>query len=206
MYNKIKSLKEKIIGAQILFKRISKEKRILGIFIILLIGFLLYQSLIAVQMLRLKAISFQFISQKKLIDFYNRLITQTDVLISEVKEKKTNILKIKERFIDEEELSDYFNNFRALVKSHNLEVLGLDFKPQETITDLNIKPLSYYQRLRFNVSVKGGYFNTMQLLHKLEQDSQIFDIESIHIRQGGRDSGVVIMDMEAAIYILMKRI
>ena len=205
MYDKIKILKGKIKGPQILFKKIPKEKKIFGILLVLLIGFLLYQSFIAIQILKLKAIDFQFTSQKKLIDFYNQIIKDTNILNNELAEKEKDFAQIRQGFVDEEELSNYFADFRALVKAHNLQVASLDFQPQENITDLNRKPLTYYQRLRFSVSLKGDYFNLMSLLYKLEQGSSIFKINLVHIKQESAGPSDLIMDMEAAIYILMKR-
>lgn len=204
MQDKIEIIKQRLKNIQI-FKGISKEKRIIGILLVLLIGFLLYQSLIATQFIRLKAIDFQFISQKRLLDFYIQLMRRIDILINEAKEKERNLARIKTRFISEDELPDYFNNFRTLVKSHNLEVISLDFKPQEVIAGLNTKPLEHFQRLPLDISIKGGYSNIMFLLYKLERDSTIFDIKSIHIRQASPDSYEVLMDMKAAIYILMKK-
>jgi len=205
MYDKIKILKEKIKGAQILFKKIPKEKGILGIVLVLLIGFLLYQSFIAIQIKKLKAIDFQFTSQKKLIDFYNQIIKDANILNNELTEKENDFAQIRQGFVDEEELSNYFADFRALVKAYNLQVASLDFQPQENIIDSNREPLTYYQRLKFSVSLKGDYFNLMSLLYKLEQGSSRFEINSVRIKQKNADPPDLIMDMEAAIYILMKR-
>lgn len=204
MRDKIEIIKEKLKNIQI-FRGLPKEKKIIGVLTVLLLGFLLYQSLIATQLLRLKAIDFQFISQKRLLDFYAQLVRHVDTLINETKEKERNLSKIKIRFISEEELPDYFTNFRNLVKSHNLEVLSLDFKPQEAIADLERKPLEYFQRLPLDISIKGGYFNVVLLLYKLERDNAIFDIKSIHIRGENPDSYTVLMEMKAVIYILMKK-
>lgn len=202
MHDKIIILKDKIKGAWFLFKNLPLERRILGVLLILFIGFILYQSLIAVQMSKLKAIDFQFASQKKLVNFYNQIMKRTDVFKKELKEKEKNLQQINQKFVDEEELSDYFDNFRELAKSHNLKVLTLDFKPQEAITDLDTQPLSYYQKLHFNVSLKGGYFDTMTLLYKLEHTyPKIFNIQSMHIKQESPQSYEVFTDMEAVIYI-----
>lgn len=130
MRDKIRDLKEKITGLKISSQRISKEKKILGGVFILLIGFLLYESLIAFQINKLKAIDFQFISQKRLLDFYSQLTKHTDVLVNEKKEKEKDFNRIKERFVNEEELSGYFSDLRAKIKSHNLKIISLDFKPQ----------------------------------------------------------------------------
>lgn len=204
MQDKIEIIKQKLKEKQF-FKGVSKEKRITGILMVLLIGFLLYQSLLANQLTRLRAIDFQFICQKRLLDFYCRLMKHTDVLVNEAREKEMNLARIKTKFISEDELPNYFANFRNLVKSHNLTTISLDFKPQETVENLNGKLLKYFQRLPLDISLKGGYFNLMFLLHKLEQSSPIFEIKSIRLKQESPDSFEVLMDMEAAIYILMKK-
>lgn len=206
MRDKIIILKEKINEALILLRAVSKKNIILGIFLILAIGFLLYNSLIAVQMKRLKTIDFQFVSKKKLIDSYSQLIKQTDVLKRALKDKEKELSLAKQKFVDEKELSNYFANFRELVKSHRLKLLDLNFNPREAITDLDEEPLTYFQRLRFNASMQGGYFDVMFLLYKLEQDNpKLFDIQYINIRQESRDSPGVIIEMKAIIYILIKR-
>lgn len=202
MQNKIEILKQKLRNKRI-FKGVSKEKRILGILIVLLIGFLLYQSLIVTQLLRLKAVDFQFMSFKKLINFYSWLMKHTDVLINEAKEKEIDIARIRKRFISEEELPNYFTNFRNRVKSHNLGLVSLDFKPQEPVRDLSGKLLEYFQKLPLDISIKGSFFNIMSLLYKFERDVAIFDIKSIRIRSVSPDSYEVLMDVKATIYILM---
>lgn len=204
MRNKIEFVKQKLKNIKLL-KGMSKEKKIIGILAVLLIGFLLYQSLIATQLLRLKAIDFQFISQKRLLDSYIQLIRHVDNLVKEAKEKENRLSRVRIRFISEEELPNYFTNFRNLVKSYNLEVISLDFKPQEVITNLGSRPLEYFQRLPLDISLRGGYFNTMFLLYKLERDAIIFDIKSIRIKQESPDSYSVLTDMKAVIYILMKK-
>lgn len=188
-----------------MLRKTPREKLILGIVLILFIGFLLYQSLIAMQIVRLKAIDFQFTSQKKLLDFYSRIMKQINVLMSEAKEEEGRLAQIKEKFVEEAELSNYFSNFRALVKSYNLSVASLDFKPQEAIEGLNKKPLAYYQRLPLKVSLRGSYFNIMFLLYNLERASPIFDIQSMRIGSESPDSYEIVIDMEAAIYILMRK-
>ena len=204
MQEKIEIIIRRLINRQI-FRGISKEKRIIGILLVLLTGFLLYQSLLATQLLRLKAIDFQFISQKRLLNFYSRLEGNTNVLISQAKEKEMNLARIKEKFVSEEELPNYFTNFRDIVKAHNLKIISLDFKPQEGVADLGGKSLKYFQRLPLDISLKGGYSNLMFLLYKLERGSPLFEIKAIHLKQESPDSYEILMDMKAAIYILVKK-
>jgi Tfp pilus assembly protein PilO len=203
---KIKNLKEKIKDLLALLQSLPKEKIILGVLLILLIGFLLYQSLLTVQIARLKAVDFQFSSQKNLFDFYNRLLKDAEILIGDVRERESNFTQIKKKFVAEEELSNYFASLRAMAKSHNLKVLGLDFKPQEAITNLTGGPLTYYWRLPFELSLKGDYFNIMYLLYNLEQGNTLFDIQSMRIKKESPDTQEIALEMEAVVYILMKKI
>jgi Tfp pilus assembly protein PilO len=205
MRDKIRDLKEKITGLKISSQRISKEKKILGGVFILLIGFLLYESLIAFQINKLKAIDFQFISQKRLLDFYSQLTKHTDVLVNEKKEKEKDFNRIKERFVNEEELSGYFSDLRAKIKSHNLKIISLDFKPQENIAESEGEALNYYRRLPIDLSVGGNYFNTMSFLYRFEQDNPIFHIKSISIKQENPDSYEVVAQIRAFIYISLKK-
>jgi len=185
------------------FSRIPNQRKILGVAGILLAGFLLYQSLIEIHLLRLKAANLQFISQKKLIDCYKRLIKNSGVFINEAREEEKTFNQVKEGFVDEGQLPDYFTNFRNLSKSYNLQVLALEFMPQEAIAGTGQKPLAYYQKLPFVLSLKGNYFNAMSLLYKLEEGKPIFDIDSIRIRQESPDSYDVLVDINASIYIIL---
>lgn len=202
MSDKIKILKEKVKEIIVLFQRLSKEKRILGIVIILLIGFLLYDSLLAAQLLKLKAIGFQFVSEKRLLGFYNRLVKDVDTLVDEAEEREKKFSLLKENFLDEESLPSYFNQLRSQIKSHNLQVVSLDFKPQELAPSLNKKPLSYYKRLPFELALKGNYFNLMSLLYKLEESSPLLQMNSLRIKQESPDSYEVVINMKITIYIL----
>ncbi len=207
MRDKIIILKDKLKVAWPLFQRLPLERRILGVLLILFIGFMLYQFLIPAHLSKLKAVDFQFVSQKKLIDFYSQIIQRTDIFKKELKEKENSLQLIKQKFVADDGLSDYFANFRELAKSHNLKVAALDFKPQEVIAGLDTQPLSYYQKINFNVSLKGGYFDTMSLVYKLEYATpEIFNIQSMHIKQEGLESQGVVTDMEATIYIFIKKI
>lgn len=206
MRDKIIILKEKISEAMVLLGGASKKDIILGIFSILAAGFILYNSLIAAQMGRLKTIDFQFVSKKKLVDSYSQMIKQTDVIKKALRDKEKEVSLTKQKFVDEKELSNYFANFRELVKAQRLRLLDLNFYPKEAIADLDEEPLTYFQRLRFNASIEGGYFDAMYLLYKLEQDNpKLFDIQSVHIKQESGESSEVIIEMKAIIYIFLKR-
>jgi len=204
MQDKIEIIKRKLKTIRLL-KGISREKKIIGILTFVLVGFLLYQSLLTGQFLRLKAIDFQFSSQKKLVNFYRWLEGSTGILVSEAKEKENNLLRMKESFIRDDELSNYFTNFRNLAKSHNLTVVTLDFKPQEGVAGLDGKPLEYFQKLPLDISLKGDYFNMMFLLYKLERGRPVFEINSVNLKQESPESYALIMDMKAAVYVLMRK-
>lgn len=204
MQGKIEIIKQKLKTIRFL-QGISREKKIIGVLIFVLVGFLLYQSLLATQFLRLKAIDFQFSSQKKLVNFYRWLEGNTGILVNETKEKENNLLRMKESFIRDDELSNYFTNFRNLAKSHNLTVITLDFKPQKGVVGVDGKPLEYFQKLPLDVSLKGDYFNMMFLLYKLERGRPVFEINSVHLKQESPESYALIMDMKAALYVLMRK-
>jgi len=204
MQDKIKVIKEKIKITQ-LIKGVPTERIILGIFLVLLVSFLLYQSLIAAQLIRLRAIDLQFNSQKQLADFYNQIMKQADIYVDEAKDKEDALSKIKENFISEEELSGYFDKFRSFVKSQNLEIISLDFKPPEIPQDLGGGEFEYFQRLPFDISVKGDYFSVVSLLYKLEQAKLTFDIKSIRVTPENSAGTSVVMNINACVYILMKK-
>jgi Tfp pilus assembly protein PilO len=203
MQIKIGIIKEKLKNQQIL-QGLSREKKILAIILLILVGFLLYQSLLASQFLRLKATDFQFSSLRKLFNFYNRLLNRTDVLVTETKEKERDMRRIRKSFIDEEELPNYFTDLRSMVKSQNLTIASLDFKPQELVKDAKGKALEYVKMLPLDISLKGNYFNLMSLLHKLENSAPIFEIKSVHLKQENPASYEVSMYVTSAIYILSK--
>lgn len=188
------------------FEGIPGSKLIFGAFIVSLTGFVLYQSLLAGQIEKLKRTRLEFITQKKLIDSYSRLLMSKGELADDLKLKENNFAGIKEKFIPEEELSNYFVNFRSLAKAFNLEVVNLDFKPQEPIKGKDGKQLTYFKKMSLDVSLKGGYFDAMSLFYKLEQNSLIFDKKSIRILQENPGSSVIVMEIKASVYVLMKSI
>ncbi len=205
MRDKIAAIKEKIKGL-LVFEGISKEKVALGVCLVSFAGFILYNSLIAPQMRKLKTVKFQFVSQQKLMDSYNLIIENKDALVNELKLKEENFAKVKEKFISEEDLPNYFTDFRSLIKSYHLEVLSLDFSPQQIINGSDGKALNNFGKMSFDVSVTGEYFNIMLLLYELEQTNSIFDKKSVAISQEGLDPSIVIMDIKAVIYILIKTV
>jgi hypothetical protein len=197
-------LKNKIESIRLAFKSAPKERVFLGLFLVLSIGFVLYQSLIIFQIKKLKAVDFQFLSQKKLLDFYEQIMENADVLKKEFKEAENAFRLKKERFVDEEDLPNYFNYFRELAKSHGLKVSALDFKPQEALSDSEGRPLTYYQKLRFYVSLKGSYFDAIRLLYELEYvNPKIFDIQSVRIKKENGESRQVLTDIDVVVYIFM---
>lgn len=205
MRDKIAAIKEKIIGF-LVFEGISKEKVALGACLVLFVGFILYNSLIAAQMRKLKTVKFQFISEQKLMDSYNLIIKNKDPLVTELKLREEKFAKVKEKFISEEDLPNYFTDFRSLIKSYHLEVASLDFSPQQIINGSDGKALNDFSKMSFVVSVTGEYFNAMLLLYELEQTDSIFDKESVVISQEGMDPSIVVMDIKAVIYILLKTV
>lgn len=186
-----------------IIKDTPKGKIIFGVLIVLLAAFLLYESLLEVQLKRLKAIDFKFISQKKLLDSYGRITKEEESLFNEAKAKEEDFSKIKAKFIPEEELLGYFSNFRNQVKLQNLGVSSLDFKPNDLEKGGFFE---YFQKLSFNVSIKGDYFNIMSLLSKLEENKPILDIKSVRIYKENPQDYAVRMDIQATIYILKKSI
>ena len=204
MYNKIKILQQLLRIKQI-FQSVSRDKKILGGLVVFLTGFLLYQSLLTNQLMRLKAKEFQWRSQAKLFRYYAQLEKNIEALVGEVQEEGKALAGVKEMFVADDALSSYFADFRNLVKSHKLEILSLDFKAQESIKSPEGLWLEYFLKQPFDVSVKGNYFNIMFLLYKIERGKPLFGIQSVHIRQEGPQSYDVVMDMRAAIYVLNEK-
>ncbi|MEW6101766.1 MAG: hypothetical protein AB1481_05670 [Candidatus Omnitrophota bacterium] len=204
MRDKIAWLKIKIKSLPFI-EGISTAKLALGCLAVLLLGFLLYQSLVNLQLKKLKAASFQFNSQAKLLTLYQQIMADEELFINEARQKEKRLQDLISRFIHEEELSDYFTKFRALVKLYNLEVVNLNFKPQETIKDEAGAQFNYFQRLWFEATIRGGYFDVMSFIYRLEQNKPIFDIKSLKISQENPQGSTVILSFNSAIYILMKK-
>ncbi len=187
-------------------KNIPKERLFLGILSILSVGFIFYQSTIIFQIKKLKAVDLKYISQKKLADYYGQIAENANALKVEYEDAQKSFLKIKERFISEEDLPNYFTHFRELAKSHNLKVLELEFQPQEPVLDNKNNPLTYFQKLRFNASLKGDYLDAMRLLDELEYVSpKIFQLQKVHIKQQDYQSRQVVTDIDVIVYIFNEK-
>lgn len=198
------NLKEKFTQIHLLLGSLSRGKKTGGAFLILLVGILLYESLITTQALKLKALAFQFHSEKKLVDYYHNLTQNASAITQGLKTGQQDLAKIEDKFVKERGLSEYSANFRKIIASYKLQVLSLDFKPQEPLRAQEKEPLKFYQKLPFDFSVKGSYFNIMLLLQKLEQGSPICEIRELHITQDNPDSYDTVASIKAAVFVLSK--
>lgn len=187
-------------------ENIPKERVFLGLIVILSAGFLLYQALIIFQIKKLKAVDLYFLSQKKLVDFYEQIMKNSAGLKNELKQTEETLRSTKEKFIGEEDLPNYFTHFRELAKSHALKVSSLDFKPQEAVSDPQGNALNHFQKLRFNVSLEGDYLDTLRLIYELEYVSpKIFDIQTVRIKQKNVQSRQIFTDIEVTVYIFTEK-
>jgi Tfp pilus assembly protein PilO len=196
MQAKMNLLKDKLKEIRAYSQGVTRQRKILGVFLILFVGFLLYQSLISSQLARLKAVNTQWRSKKKLMVFYDRLMLNDTELINELKENENNINQLKEKFVAESDLTNYFGGLREQVKSQGLGILSLDFKARQPVSQ-------YYQQIPFNISLKGDYYDLMSLLHNLGANKPIFEIKSVNLKRQDGQSYDLTMNMDAAIYILL---
>ena|GEM_PF-2331835 len=187
------------------FRSISREKKIIGVVAIALSIVLLYQSLLSDRLMKLKALNFRLASQTKLLDYYVDLQKNSESFLKKVTDLEISLADVKKKFVLADELSTYFTNFRQLITNQNIEIISLDFLPQEGIKDDQGNWLQYFLKQPFDVSVKGDYLSVMTLLYKLEAGTTLFDIISINLRSEGKDSYNVVMDIKAAVYILTER-
>lgn len=198
--------KNKMRDFRSVFKDLPREKMLLWLIVLLSAGFILYQSLIIFQVKKLRAVDLYFLSQKKLLDFYAEIMENAKALKKELAEAENSFQIKRDKFVEEQELPNYFTHFRELVKAHQLKILALDFKPQEVILDGQQNALTYYNKLSFNVSLQGDYFDLMRLLYELEYVSpKIFDIQSLRIKQEIPQSRQVISEMDVKVYIFTER-
>jgi len=197
-------LKIEIKKTIIALNNLPKQVKSIGAFLIILSAFLLYESLLSGQLLKLKALRQELISKKKLFLRYEELVKNDQAIEKEMRDTQERLLRMGSNFVPEQELSRYFASFRELVKSHNLQVVSLDFKPQEDIQASDDKKLSHFQILPFSFSLKGNYFDTMLLLYKLQQTNLLLGIESIRLQQENENSYNVETEAEARIAVLIK--
>jgi hypothetical protein len=201
MLDKIRIIKERI-NIPLIVKSVPRKQIFFGALGVILITGFLHNFIIDGQLKKLKALELKFNSKKNLLDFYGRLTKQEKTELKEKTETGDDAVTINGMFIPEEELSGYFTNFRALVKSHNLEVVLLDFKPG----DAESGQYAYFERLPFAVSIKGDCYSVMALLSELEKNNPVLDIKSVRIYKDGFQDYGVVMDILASIYILKKSI
>ena len=198
------NLKEKSTQICLFIKSLPRAKKIGGALLILVAGVLLYESLVNDQVLKLKALARQFHSQKKLLSYYSKLLENAHAITNELEIRQQDFAKTENIFVKEEELSEYFANFRQLADICRLRIVSLDFKPKEPLMPMGKVPFNFYQRLPFNFSVKGNSFNVMQLLQKMEYGTPICEIRSLRIKQESPDSYEVIADIAATVFISTK--
>ncbi len=183
---------------------LPKQVKTIGAFLIILSAFLLYESLLSGQLLKLKALRQELISKKKLFLRYDELVKNDQAIEKEMQDTQERLSRMRSNFVSEQELSKYFASFRELVKSYNLQIISLDFKPQEEIQASADKKLAHFQVLPFSFSLKGNYFDTMLLLYKLQQTNPLLDIESMRLQQGDENSYNIETEAKAKIAVLVK--
>ncbi|MFH0877010.1 MAG: type 4a pilus biogenesis protein PilO [Candidatus Omnitrophota bacterium] len=184
---------------------ISRDRKILGGVIISLVGFLLYESLLSSQLVRLKADSLQLRSERKLLASHYVLAENLDEVTRDVRTEEQSLRRFKDQFVRENELSDYFTSLRNIIKSHNTEVVSLDVKPQENVGPGEGQWFVFFLKQPFDISLKGDYANIMDLFHRLEFGKPHVTIESFHIRPESAGSYDVVMDLRVAVYLSIDR-
>lgn len=184
---------------------ISRDRKILSGVIVFLVGFLLYESLLSSQLVCLKASELQLRSQRKLLQSHYVLAQNLDEVTRDVQAEEQSLARLKDQFVRENDLSDYFTSLRDIVKSHNAEVLSLDVRPQENIGPGEGQWFVFFLKQPFDIFLKGDYASIMRLLHRLEFGKPRVAIESFHIRPESADSYNVIMILKVTVYLFIDR-
>ena len=177
------------------FKIISRKKVLLGIFLLLGLSLLLYQSLLALQLVKSKAMGFYFFSQRKLVNYQQKIIKDPQILRSKIDAMKNKLDNLEKSFVPERELTPLFNDLKGLINQTQNDLVSLDIKPMIAIET--------YQRLPFSISVKGHYVDIIVLLNRLEGYSHLIDIKDIKIQPTGESpSEAVLMNLETEIFVI----
>lgn len=175
------------------FKVISRKKILLGVALLVGLGLLLYQSLLALQFKRSKAMGFCFSSQKKLVAYQQKIIQEPQILLAKIEVKRDKLKNLEKRFIPEREIGQLFNELKGLISRTENHLESLDIRP--------LVSLGTYQELPFSISVRGHYVDIILLLNKFESYPYLIDIKDIKIKSTGVKSSEVLMSLEAKLFV-----
>lgn len=203
MPDKIIILKDKINSARLMLKQVPRDRIIIVSVILVFVCLLIYHSLALIQERNLKSMSIQFSSQKKRLDYYTQIIKHADLLEKQLVEAEKKYETAKSEFLEEEELSVYFDDIRRQAQARRLVVLALDFSPQPKAAEAGSSAFAFHKRNAINISLRGNYYDVISFLHHLEYENpKIFDIDSAQIRRS-IEADEIFLDIKGAIYVLI---
>lgn len=175
-------------------KVISRVKALLGVIFLVGLSLLLYQSLLAQQLVKLKPIERSFLSHKRLLSCQEKIIAEPQLLLSKIAQMKSKLENIEGRFIPEQKLAQLFEDLKILVNKTENQLISLDIKQSV--------PLGRYHKLPFGLSVSGYYVDIILLLNKLEGYPRLVNVKDIKMQVTEEGYRNVLVNLDAEVFVI----
>jgi Tfp pilus assembly protein PilO len=185
---------------------IPKQRIAIGALLLLGAALLLHHSLLSRQILRLKTTRMEVSSQRKLLQRKQNISQDPGVLLKQIKEIENQFNQLKEKFINEDGLPDFFDSIREYANRTKNELISLDLKSlrplnEEELAGKEIQGLSHYQILPFTIAIEGDYVGALLFFNKLEEEPYLLEVNNIRIESDKKNPAQVVLDAGFSLYV-----
>ncbi|RKY32167.1 MAG: hypothetical protein DRP74_03155 [Candidatus Omnitrophota bacterium] len=185
---------------------IPRERIVIGALLLLGTALLLHQSLLGRKIQKLKSVKMEVGSQKKLLQQKQNISQNPGILLKQIKEIERQYNQLKEKFINEQDLSDFFDTVRQDVKRTNNKLISLELQSlrplnQEELSDKGMQGLRYHQILPFTITLEGDYVGTLLFMHNLEEQPCLLELNNFKINSDSKNPAQVLLEMNFNLYV-----
>lgn len=146
--------------------------------------YLSYSLLVAAPSLRLKPMKAQLEAERKLLEARIKDIGRISQINSELEKAKVDLRKREDRFVGEDELSDFFAKIRNIVEKNNSELVNLSVKPAEPAggsVEAKEEANPLYQKVPVILSIRGNYVDVLLAITDLMQGETLVEMSDVKI-------------------------
>ncbi|OGX15060.1 MAG: hypothetical protein A2166_06485 [Omnitrophica WOR_2 bacterium RBG_13_41_10] len=176
-------------------KIISRQKIILAVILLTGLSLLLYQSLLSMQLVKVKALEFNLLSQKKLANYQHLILKEPKLLTDKIEIMKDRLHHLEQNFILAEETTKFFDDIKGLVSITDNRLVSLDKKPA--------LPFGIYKKVPFVISASGYYTDIVLFINKLEHYPRLIDTRDIKIEaiETQKRTCELVMELKAEVFL-----